>query len=569
MNRRRFLQQGALVGGGLLAAGPLPFFDRLAYGARSRGPRLIIVFCLDGLRPDSINPYEMPNIWRLQRAGVRFRYGHAVFPTSTNANAAALSSGAYPGTNGILNNNLYFAGASASTGVNFASLLQLKRLSGRALLVDTLAERVHRAGGLFAVVSSGGSGQTTVLNPTILEAADGRPVQGIAVNGDFGNLLGITRRVAFPDAVDAALKATIGFAPPRTGLPLNAYVDWHGRAVTEYVLPELAAPILNGPDPRPVVVVNWLTEPDATLHLQGYGHPDTGSAKANDDANVQRVLDRVRDLDLLDRTDIFLVSDHGFSANPSGIFLEQKLVDAGLKQALVSDDVVRVSRSFYVKDREPDKIRQVAEYLQQQPWVDTVYTAPRGPGNPAGRVEGTFSLDLIHMWEPTRGPDITFSFPWSNEESPYGYPGLEVTEVVAAADVPAGASEVDFRPTWTGATPSVRSNHGGLSPWNIRNTMMAWGVDFKRRTTTETPAGNVDLMPTILRLQQIDPGGPLDGRVLVEALKGGPKGVRPVIRRVYRIRHRGRRATLVISQVGHQRYVEQASSRRTRAGVDD
>ena len=40
------------------------------------------------------------------------------------------------------------------------------------------------------------------------------------------------------------------------------------------------------------------------------------------------------------------------------------------------------------------------------------------------------------------------------------------------------------------------SDHGSMSPWTIRNTCFAWGVDFKRGATVRTPVSNVDITPT-------------------------------------------------------------------------
>src|SRR4029450_11766035 len=71
------------------------------------GPRLVIVFVVDGLRPDSITREDTPTLFRLRAEGGSFASSHAVFPTVTRVNAAALSTGAQPGTNGLLGNQLY------------------------------------------------------------------------------------------------------------------------------------------------------------------------------------------------------------------------------------------------------------------------------------------------------------------------------------------------------------------------------------------------------------------------------------------------------------------------------
>ena len=90
----------AMVAGiaAVAAAGPAPA------GKAS----LNLVLVIDGLRPDSITAQETPNLWRLREEGVNFPNGHAVFPTVTRANAAAMGTGkvslqdvAVPGAGGV------------------------------------------------------------------------------------------------------------------------------------------------------------------------------------------------------------------------------------------------------------------------------------------------------------------------------------------------------------------------------------------------------------------------------------------------------------------------------------
>src|SRR5471032_2408880 len=69
--------------------------------------QLNLVFVLDGLRPDSINATDTPNLFRLRNEGVNFINSHSVFPTVTRVNATALGSGMYPGHNGMMGNNIY------------------------------------------------------------------------------------------------------------------------------------------------------------------------------------------------------------------------------------------------------------------------------------------------------------------------------------------------------------------------------------------------------------------------------------------------------------------------------
>ena len=63
----------------------------LAFGqSPAESDRLIAIFVVDGLRPDSINRVDTPTIDRLRNEGVEYVNSHSVFPTSTRVNAATL-----------------------------------------------------------------------------------------------------------------------------------------------------------------------------------------------------------------------------------------------------------------------------------------------------------------------------------------------------------------------------------------------------------------------------------------------------------------------------------------------
>ena len=79
--------------------------------------RLIAIFVVDGLRPDSINPADTPTIARLRTEGVDYVNSHSVFPTSTRVNAASLITGAYPARHGIVGNSMFVAGRQSAGAV--------------------------------------------------------------------------------------------------------------------------------------------------------------------------------------------------------------------------------------------------------------------------------------------------------------------------------------------------------------------------------------------------------------------------------------------------------------------
>jgi predicted AlkP superfamily pyrophosphatase or phosphodiesterase len=60
------------------------------------GTRFVIVFVVDGLRPEAITAEDTPTLFRLRSEGVDCTQGHAVFPTVTRVNSAAIARGRSP-----------------------------------------------------------------------------------------------------------------------------------------------------------------------------------------------------------------------------------------------------------------------------------------------------------------------------------------------------------------------------------------------------------------------------------------------------------------------------------------
>ncbi len=440
------------------------------------GKRFIIVFVVDGLRPDAITAEDTPTLHRLRAEGVDFANSHAVFPTVTRVNAAALATGTQPGTNGIVGNQIYVPAVDAQRALDTGNVQNLIRVdeatAGQLVLAPTLAERLQAHGLRLVAVSSGSTGSAFLLNPRAPAGV------GALVNG----YLDPGRTVGYPSEVSAAVLAKFGPAPPKAGAP--------------------------------DVVLNWLTEPDHSQHTRGVGSPAARAALRHDDGEIARVLATMDALGLTAGADVLVASDHGFTTNSAGVDVARELVDAGLKASADSADVVLASSgqavALHVAGHARERIAAIARFVQSREWGGVVFTEGRAPGDPHGVVEGTFSLELIHLAHPGRGPDLVLTFPWSSRPNAFGVPGSDLANVSG------------------GAAPYF-SDHGSMSPWNIRNAGLAWGADFKKRVTVRTPTGNVDVAPTILSLLGIAEAGGLDGRVVAEAIEGGPDGEQMVV----------------------------------------
>jgi arylsulfatase A-like enzyme len=242
--------------------------------------------------------------------------------------------------------------------------------------------------------------------------------------------------------------------------------------------------------------------------------------------------------------DVLVASDHGFTTNSAGVDVARELVDAGLKASADSADVVLASSgqavALHVAGQARERIAAIARFVQSCEWGGVVFTEGRAPGDPHGVVEGTFSLELIHLAHPGRGPDLVLTFPWSSRPNAFGVPGSDLANVSG------------------GAAPYF-SDHGSMSPWNIRNAGLAWGADFKKRVTVRTPTGNVDVAPTILSLLGIEDLGGLDGRVVAEAIEGGPDPEQMLVEtRVHTVEAGSYSAAVQVTTVGGHRYVDKS-----------
>src|SRR5438445_8863976 len=79
-----------------------------ARAAQKSYGRIFLMMVWDGLRPDLVDARDTPNLVALEHEGVLFAHHHAVFPTITMVNAAALATGGQPARAGIFDDWMYF-----------------------------------------------------------------------------------------------------------------------------------------------------------------------------------------------------------------------------------------------------------------------------------------------------------------------------------------------------------------------------------------------------------------------------------------------------------------------------
>jgi arylsulfatase A-like enzyme len=309
---------------------------------------------------------------------------------------------------------------------------------------------------------------------------------------------------------------------------------WTDNVLREYVLPEL----------KPDVVIDWLGPLDSAQHAYGVGSPEAKAALRQIDDSLAQTIATLESLGRLSRTDIIVTSDHGFAHHRERVDIVGRLIAAGLKAGPASTDLIVASQSesllFYLPERQ---VEPLVRFLQNEPSVDAILT--RGGTGGLGSVSGTFSFDLIGAAHPVRGANVIASLAWSGDPNAFGVEGAQTI---------AGST--------TGSIPGNASGHGGLNPWVVRNTFVAWGADFQSPRRFDEPVSLADVTPTTLALFGIStPTEPGRGRVLDELVRRDGSTVR-VSRRTIETRAGSFASTIVISSVAGHDYVDRASRSR-------
>lgn len=548
----------------------------------SRVTRIFVLLVWDGLRPDFVTPEWTPNLFAMENEGVRFARHHALYPTVTMVNAATLATGAYPGDTTILGDDMYLVPRLHSLKVaapagrpwaawpvdleNSALLAALngpKTFNGRLLGFESVAQQIRRAGGYVAIV--GKRGPTFLFDDSV--TGDNAP-EGDITNPDY---IFVSDDLIAPPA----LKAKITPPPPIAigeSVPSALRDAYFARIIAGRALPAAKAAALSG---RPALVVFWQHNPDLIQHRRGLGtRADLDALKACD-ANLAIVREAIAALGIANRTDLMVVSDHGFATIGALVPLARLLAAAGITKPAGSGDVIVVANggsdlvylsraTFPTRQARRAILQRIVDYAEPQPWAGPLFT--RSPGQEAssisgasaksagrvsvagadyrGWINGTFSLGVAGMIaEPnySDAPDLIVSFRELPDASNRGLTGPhEPDEVFDAhgkervdganhsARLVAPVEGVVYSDTDSPIYTTGMGMHGAAGARELRNFCAAAGPDFRHHFVDRYPSGNIDVRATVARAMGLAPadggdGGPRlapAGRPLDEALAG-------------------------------------------------
>jgi predicted AlkP superfamily pyrophosphatase or phosphodiesterase len=483
--------------------------------------RHVVIVVWDGMRPDFVSEQNTPVLWKLAREGVIFRNHHAVYPSATMVNGTVMVTGVYPGKSGIIANHVFRPDIDLHHAVDVELPNVVKKgdelSSGKYISALTIADLVERAGARSVIAAA-----KTVGLLLDRQVGVGRGA------GAVPNRVTLSAGQCLPTAALAGLTEVLGPFP-------SAHLDkdsWTTKALIDVLWKEGV----------PLFSVLWLGEPDLTEHETAPGAPAALAAIKSADENLAAVLSALDDHKARATTDVFVVSDHGFSTIRRSIDLRKILNEAGFaattefKGEPKPIDVMLAGNGgsvlFYVIGHEATVTHRLVEFLQQSDFAGVIFT--KEP------MEGTFQLEQAEI-QNAHAADVVMAFRWDDSKNQFGVPGMIDADWQRAAG---------------------KGTHATLSRFDMHNTLVAAGPDFKRGETNNLPSGNVDLAPTILQILGIKPPEKMDGRILSETMTGTMPSREPEIKTIEATKHFPSgtwRQSLQISRVGSTSYLDEGN----------
>ena len=448
--------------------------------------RHVVLVVWDGMRPDFVTEKYAPTLDKLAHDGVRFRNHHAVYPTATDVNGAALATGCYPNRNGLVANLEFRPAINSRQPIDMGDPDSIKRgdeaYGGKYLAVPTFVELLRAAGKKVALV---GTKSVAILfdrqNDWTVVRIKGKPLTIFAA-APLG---------ASPREEMTKLLGPIPDDPQAKAAQRN---DFATRALTEFFWR----------DSVPDFSLLWLSEPDLSEHNYAPGSPEALAAVKAADHDLAMVLSALEKKKVRDSTDLFVVSDHGFSTIRRSIDLIALLNKAGFHAAKefsetpAPGDILVCGNGgtvlFYVCNHDRGVTQRLVDWLQHGDFAGVIFTRDK--------LDGTFPLTAARI-DISNAPDIVMSFRCDGQtQNQFGAAGM------IDADWNRKAGE---------------GTHATLSPFDIHNTLIAAGPDFQVGFEDKLPTSNVDIAPEVMAILDLPLSYKADGIGLIEARRNFPE----------------------------------------------
>ena len=336
------------------------------------GATRTIIMVWDGLRPDSVNATDTPNLYALRQSGVNFSDNHSTFPTFTMMNGSTFATGSFPKTSGFYGNTFWTPPQGSANTIPFGKsaggtpqdytdpvftedyqvLATLNDYyGGQLLLVKSLFATAQAAGLVTATVGKSGAAYIQDLGKggyfidentvaprslvTELQAA-GIALPANVVNGYSGTdavtlatsngsptaRAGyVTFNTTAYDPNGALTVAARDSTDTTQGAPEAAANKYMMSVFTQYILPTK----------KPMLSLIWFRTPDNVEHGYGPGSANAVAGLRSQDARLGELITALRANGLDGTTNLIVVSDHGHSSvsGPLALYPLRSITSSG------------------------------------------------------------------------------------------------------------------------------------------------------------------------------------------------------------------------------------------------
>ena len=259
----------------------LALFSALTLGAiamqtaAAAQPHNIVLFVPDGLRGLIVSDQTAPTMSAVRDNGVNFKNPHALFPTFTTTNAAAMATGHFPGDTGDFSNTIYSGFPVPGAGGSLTPFLESDPVLGDVdehFAGDYLDEMTLLKAARDAGISTATIGK---LGPALIfDHTDRSGAPTIVVDDSTGSPNGIPLSQEVQAAMTAAGVPLVApsrgdngkagtATTPGTNVANVAQQEYFTDVATKVVLPLFKA------RNRPFILVLWSRDPDGSQHNQG------------------------------------------------------------------------------------------------------------------------------------------------------------------------------------------------------------------------------------------------------------------------------------------------------------
>ena len=319
------------LAGSLLLAACLAGCGGSSSSSASTTPVRTVIMVWDGLRPDSVNATDTPNLFALRQSGVNFTDNHSTYPTFTMMNSSSFATGSFPKTSGFYGNTFWTppqgtnnaipvgnsAGGTSQDYIDpvftedYQVLATLNNYySGQLLLVKSLFATAQAAGLTTATIGKSGAAflqdlanggyfldENTVMPRSLVTELQ---TAGIALplnttfgysgsnavtlassNGNPTNRAGyVTFNTTAFDPNGAIAIASRDPSDSTQGAPENAANKYMMSVFTQYILPVK----------KPMLSLIWFRTPDNVEHGYGPGTPNALAGLRSQDARLGELI---------------------------------------------------------------------------------------------------------------------------------------------------------------------------------------------------------------------------------------------------------------------------------------